>query len=151
MDNRNKPTGLIERAMKNLAAIERLADERGEVHVVTQLVVSLLALIVFPKERMTPAAYRRAFAVPLEELERDGWPKWTHLSDRPTRLWELLEHLRHAISHGKVCFSSEDRQYETVRLTFTNKYGRADWQGEIGARDLREFCDRLYRYISSRG
>jgi hypothetical protein len=119
MDNRNEPTGLVERAMKNLRALERLAAKGGDVHVVTQLVVSLLALIVFPKERMTKADFRHALAVPLEQLERDGWPKWKHLSGRPTQLWELIEHLRHAISHGKVRFSSEDRRYETVHLIFT--------------------------------
>lgn len=151
MDNRNAPTGLVERAMKNLEAIERLASAGGDVHVVTQLVMSLLALIVFPKERTDKSAFRRALDLPLEELERRGWPTWTHISGEPIKLWELLEHLRHAISHGKVRFSSEARQYEAVRLTFTNRYNGTNWEGEIQARELRKFCDCLYGLLSRHG
>jgi HEPN pEK499 p136 len=134
--------------MKNLEALERLAAGGSDVHVVTQLVVSLLALIVFPKEK---AGFGCAYKVPLDDLVLRGWPEWQHFVNKPPTLAKLLEHLRHAISHGNVHFSSEARQYEGVRLTFTNKLNGKEtkWEGRISAQDLREFCNCLCEHISS--
>lgn len=145
MHNRNDPTGLVERSMKNLAALETMASIGADVHLVTQLVLSLLALVVFPRER---AGFGDAYSLLLKDLEARGWPKWDHHEGKLSTLRELLIAVRHAVSHGNVAFSSEGRAYDDVYLEFTNRYqGQTKWRGGINASDLRVFCDLLGKYI----
>jgi hypothetical protein len=51
MNPRNDPIGFAQRAHENLRIIEASQSVIGEGHVVTQLVMSLFAFIVFPKEK----------------------------------------------------------------------------------------------------
>ena len=50
LPSRNNPSGFAERTRKNLELIERAYSVGADVHVVTQLMLSLLGIIVFPWE-----------------------------------------------------------------------------------------------------
>jgi hypothetical protein len=80
--SRNDAFGFAQRTRKNLAYIEKTFAEGADVHVVTQLVVSLLGLVVFPTERNV---VRRLKTLNLSELESLGWPRWEFetTGDRP--------------------------------------------------------------------
>lgn len=67
---RNDPLGLAQRAWTNLRLVEREYDAKEKGHVVTQLVQSLLTLIVFPKEGIF---FEHIESCTLDKLEARGW------------------------------------------------------------------------------
>jgi hypothetical protein len=67
----NDIRGLYERTKQNLEAIDNLAGSGGAVWDVTQLVNSLLGLLVFPASQF----YKSIDQTPLEALYNSGWPK----------------------------------------------------------------------------
>jgi hypothetical protein len=144
---RNHALGFAERSRKNLAFIEHARSQGSDVHVVTQLVVSMLGLVVFPMERNLVA---RLETLTLRELKKRGWPEWRiELGDCDT-MEELTRHLRNAVAHGRITFDTDDRaleqvsiQVEDYRLRATNPY----WRASIGAADLRKFCLSLVDLI----
>lgn len=144
-NSRNRVLGFAERTRKNLQYVERSRSFGANVHVITQLTLSLLGLVVFPcaDEVFVKAARSRT----LDALENKGWPKWkiTEFPEnidtkrRETRLPtntldRLLARLRNAIAHRHVEFSSEGRRYEEVAMTFKDQIGERKlpyWVGSI--------------------
>lgn len=147
MPSRNEVEGFAERTRKNLEYVISAHEEGADVHVVTQLVLSLLGLIVFPFERLDRSLWR----ADLSDLAEAGWPRWieTHDSYHPKTLGDLVRVLRHAVAHGNVSFSSEDRHLPDVVIRFVNiaPGGRRQWLGEIRGDDLLEFCRRYLEYM----
>ena len=114
---RNDPLGFARRTRKNLENIERAYSVGADVHVVTQLMLSLLGLIVFPMEK---EFYQQIRHWRLEELEKQGWPKWEMSLDKSENLGDLMYHLRNAVAHRHVTFSSDSRDINEVSIEFTD-------------------------------
>jgi len=146
-NTRNEAIEFSRRTKINLEFIEQ-AKNRGErVHEVTQLALSLLGLIVFPKEQLLLDKIDR---MSLDDLTAQGWPKWQVTLDsgnKPTKTLGLLVwHLRNAISHRGLKFTSDDEYLENVAIQVEDKPGKAakpNWRAEISGTDLREFCLRF--------
>lgn len=138
--SRNECEGFAERTRKNLEYIERACKEGADVHVVTQLANSLLGLIVFPWEREIQKRIKEiTLDVPawsFGELMKDG------KRDSET-LGGLVRHLRNAVAHGHLSFSSESRKPDEVKIEFWDGKDRdshRDWVAMISSANLREFC-----------
>jgi len=141
---RNNAIEFAKRTRMNLEYIES-ASRRGEdVHVVTQLANSLLGLIVFPWEKEFVKYIRE---LKLDELEKDGWPRIEVTIGHCQTLHDLVRHLRNAVAHGHLEFSSDSRDASTVTITaedYRKKNGSpANWRARIGAKSLGEFCERF--------
>ncbi|MGH9879275.1 MAG: HEPN family nuclease [Nitrososphaerales archaeon] len=124
-------------------------NERNDVHEVTQLVLSLLGLIVFPWEAL---ALKSLESLCLSELEEDGWPRWNILLDEKgdtNTLGKLSWHLRNAISHRRLRFFSEDQEMDKVEIEFEDAPQKApiNWRATINAKDLKSFCDRFTKRL----
>jgi hypothetical protein len=145
--SRSETEGFAIRARKNLDFIVAAHESGDDVHVVTQLVLSLLGIVVFPFERLTHSVWR----VSLTDLEVRGWPVWTHATEgyRPETLGDLLRVLRHAIAHGNVAFSSDSRYLREVTIYFANvpPSGRSRWDGSICGDELLRFCRSYLDYM----
>lgn len=147
--SRNETLGFAERTRKNLEFVEAALAEGEDVHVVTQLVTSLLGLIVFPWERGF-AEYART--VNLAGLAEKGWPLWEVRGRSCETLGELIRLLRHAVAHGNVRFSSDSRQVHEVVIEFWNyspRDRRIDWETSISAPALREFCAKFIHLVEN--
>lgn len=152
INSRNEALEFARRTRRNLEFIEDAAARQADVHVVTQLTLSLLGLIVFPKEKLL-----------LDETERktvaamasEGWPTWTITRDegkKPTgTLADILKHLRNAVAHGRLTFTSDSRRLEEVEIIVEDKEKREDlepyWCAQIEATGLRTFCLRFLDFI----
>jgi HEPN pEK499 p136 len=147
--SRNEIEGFAVRTRKNLDYIIAAHKAHQDVHIVTQLVGSLLGLVVWPFERAVPAYGE----VRLEELELNGWPHWDHKNstEPPESLWELIRLLRHATAHANVSFSSDGRYLHEVEVQFANIPSRKQtwprWDGSIRGDHLLDFCVRLCRRL----
>ena len=138
------------RVRKNLDFIIKKRDEGEDVHEVTQLVTSLLGLIVFPWE---DDALCTLESLSLSELEEEGWPRWNILLDErgdTTTLRKLIWHLRNAASHRRLEFSSDHREMDKVEIEFKDAptaKAPINWHAKINAADLKEFCDRFTKRL----
>jgi hypothetical protein len=151
MNTRNEALEFARRARHNLEFIEQAASRGDDVHVVTQLTLSLLGMVVFPKERLLLEQVEKTL---LTSLTTNGWPSWTITKDdatSPTRtLGDILRHVRNAVAHGRITFTSDSRRMEDVRLLVEDRKsgsGEPYWRAEIGAPDLKTFCERFLLYI----
>jgi hypothetical protein len=147
LPGRNEILGFAERTRRNLDFI-RSAYEQGnrDVHLVTQAVVSLLGIVVFPYEqyfKMVSLNHK------LSDLEAAGWPHWSQTGWQATDLRHLLRRIRNATAHSGITFSSDSAQAVEVRIAFDCYFEEEnrDWQGEIAADKLLEFCERFLRYV----
>ena len=119
----------------------------------TQLALSLLGLIVFPKEKLLLDEIDK---ISLEDLAAKGWPEWQITLDsgkrHTTTLGLLVWHLRNAISHGALMFTSDDQYLENVAIRVQDRPSKGDnpnWRAEISGTSLREFCIRFAGLIDA--
>src|SRR5215208_943456 len=97
------------RTRANLQTIQRLSETGGEgpVYEVTQLVNSLLGLLIFPQQKL----FAFIPEISLSELQADGWPVPRVTGDF-AQVWDLrqlVRYLRNAIAHCNVRFSADSR------------------------------------------
>lgn len=141
--SRNDAQGFAERTRKNLQAIEKASARDEDVHVVTQLVTSLLGLIVFLWEKHFVDSVEQ---LSLNALIQQGWPKWEIFSGSCETLGQLVRHLRNAVAHGHMRFSSESRIMDDVEIEVEDYKPQAKvshWAARIRATELRDFCLRF--------
>lgn len=148
--DRNTIGGFGRRIRKNLAFM-LAARERGEdVHVVTELMIALLGLIVFPYEHFKDTRALNFKKHRLDDLAAHGWPHWSFQIGGSANLDNLIYHLRNALSHRRIKFSSDDRALEGVQVTFWDrpKAAAADnWSASINAAALLDFVRRFSQLI----
>jgi hypothetical protein len=147
--SRNTTEGFARRVRENL---EFIIEERAlgkDAHEITQLVTSLLGIIVFPWEA---GALSCLDGLRLIDLEKEGWPKWDISLDKKGdtgTLGKLTWHLRNAASHRRLRFSSDDREMSKVDIVFEDAPNDkpVNWRAKINAGDLKVFCDRFTKQL----
>lgn len=156
LEPRNKAMGIEKRTMINLEFVREAFDNSPDkanapVHIVTQIVNSLLGLLILP--------YERGYALleddtELKELYAQGWPRWDITKFppmEPQTLGKLAWHLRNAASHGRYHFSSDSRDPRQVTITVKDKpMGKnrpINWRASIRAEKLYIFCQCLSNYM----
>lgn len=148
--SRNWTEGFSKRVRKNLEFIIESRNAGEDVHEVTQLVISLLGIIVFPWEA---GALKSLESIRLSELEAKGWPRWSILLDEKgdtKTLGNLVRHLRNAASHRRLRFLSDDRELHNVVIEFEdalNKNSSPNWRASIIAADLKLFCNEFTKKL----
>jgi len=147
------------RVRLNLDAIDAVASVApAKAHRVTQLVLTLIGLIVLPRESHYIEA---AGDATLPALAAQGWPTWTiaqDLSRRPDgaadTLGDLLWHLRSTITAGQIRMTAGDRPFSEVSVYFDQQVAGGEivtWSASISAPDLRVFCVKLAGLIAREG
>lgn len=154
LNERNTILGFAGRARKNLEFIKSALEQGDDVHIVTQLVTSMLGLFMFPQEWLKSlppgAGARGAFEQELKKAESQGWPewsKWTFHLGGPSSAKDFLRQLRNAIAHRQICFSSDSRVLAEVDVEFWSRppprQGAPDpainWHVSINGADLYGF------------
>ena len=152
LSSRNESLGFAERTKKNLEYIEECFDNEKDVHIVTQIINSLLGLIVFPWE----AGFDEAMEdISLDDLENNGWPVWkiTKGSEKCTTLGRLIRFLRNGAAHRNLEFSSDSCSAHKVVITIWNcptKSTDRDWIASMRADDLRTFCLKFFDLLEKK-
>ncbi|NSW54183.1 MAG: hypothetical protein HPY85_16905 [Anaerolineae bacterium] len=149
MDYNNLVKDFAQRTRENLAYIDA-AHARGEnVYEVTQLVNSLLGLLIFPQQRWV----NRVPRIGLEELVRRGWPE-IHPTPRiqadahfqqADNLHDLVRVLRNSIAHCNIEISDVDANNEIcgLRIWNINRQGDKTWEAELSIADLRALAENF--------
>jgi hypothetical protein len=144
--NRNTVWGFSDRVRKNLLFLNAARNGDAEVHVGSELITSLLGLIVFPYAEIKRARYTSFKKYKLNDLSNKGWPNCVFDIGSSEDLHDLVKHLRNAISHRRVHFSSDSRDLEAVEVRFRdrrNDNGPDSWGVTINAAELQKFVLRF--------
>ncbi len=140
------------RTKKNLDFVREAAKKENpteaKVYEFTQLINSMLGLLVFPKEEY----YKKIEDIKFDELVDQGWPKISSsgdFSDAKT-LGELLCHMRNAITHFHIEFLHEREELNGVKL-WDEEYSsrRKNWEAELSQDDLEKFTNKLVELLKS--
>ena len=148
--SRNEAIEIACRTERNLRYIKAEFDRMGgdsQVHVVTQLVNSLLGLVILPREQYLELRNKSA---KLKALASDGWPEWNITKGKANTLAQLTRHVRNAAAHGRISFSSDSRYLHEVLITVEDSADEGktiNWRAEIRADDLYEFCTRFAIHV----
>jgi len=148
-DPRDTVSGFAGRTVKNLHCITN-APNKEKVHVVTHLVNSMQGLFISPYEFVdrlpSGAGIRDRFEEELNKLKGQAWPdweKWDFRLGQSDDVSKLLWHLRNALSHRRIHFSSDSRKLEDVDIQFWDKpqspNAPVNWHVSINGADLYPF------------
>jgi hypothetical protein len=164
--DRNTIEGFAERTRKNLRFIVGAYDEGQDVHTVTQLINSLLGLIVYPYEFY---GFERFDKLPLSEVYPGQCP-WDYspidgvVARRfapPASFGALLRHVRNGIAHRNIRFGSTSRDLRDVDVVLWDSRPKRDksgkpvgyqpphWCAKINAVDLEQFTEMLASMIGN--
>jgi HEPN pEK499 p136 len=146
------------RTRKNLAAIDALVAANGEAFEVTQLINSMLGLLVFPQQKYVDSIPKTTLA----ELEQKGWPipKIRGEFEQVQDLNQLIRYLRNAVAHFNIQFIDDGRGNIAVLRVWNmapvkERDGRIrrdanrrtveqkNWEAELGVSELRGIADRF--------
>jgi hypothetical protein len=159
LESRSLSTGMAQRTIKNFQFMKQ-AHERGQdVHIVTQVVNSVLSLLIFPIQKED--AFCELFShVPLSNppdfrTVRTALPDFPSLPSLRVRQFKncknvrrFLKRIRNAVSHRRIDFSSESHDLDKVMIRLsdvaTAKDPSIEWDISISAQDLLSLC----RYIA---
>ena len=138
----------ISRTEKNLRAIEKLSQKGESVYEVTQLINSLLGLLVYPRERF----FETIPEITWETMIEQEWPLPTGENAQVSGLKQLIRYMRNAVAHFDIEFIADNN--EIVGIRFKNE-GAIDedsktqpWIGEYRLEALKSFVDMFLDHIS---
>ncbi len=134
-----------ERTRHNLDFVTKNKSKSGP-YEVTQLINSLLGLLVFPREKFVDSLPDYTF----NDLKQKGWPL-PHVITYTTTysgLRDLLRVLRNSIAHFNLELLG-DQEIEGIRLWNINDKGNNTWSAEMSIKELEDlaylFLDLLER------
>lgn len=133
------------RTRANLEIVREMhKQDPGRVYEVTQLINSMLGLLVFPQQGYMKNIPKTS----LKELVEQGWPIPEVDGPYPQvpNLYQLVRMLRHAIAHFNVEFLSDDiGQLTGLRVWNENpRLGNAiTWRAVLTIKELEGITDRF--------
>lgn len=144
MEYTNLVRDFAQRTLMNLEAIEAAVENNAnaEVFEVTQLVNSMLGLLVFPQQRF----FNNIPTTPVEELRRSGWPVPIMMGSPPNadNLRDLMRCLRNGISHCNIEFTSDGKQLTGVRIwNYPPRSRIKNWEALLGLSELRQLARKF--------
>lgn len=134
-----------ERTMENLKLIEELTEDQKKGYEVTQLINSMLGLLVFPQQRY----YESIPETPLEQLVADGWevPKVKGCFPQAKTMHELFRYLRNAIAHSNLEFIASRGEIVGVIVWNNNSKGEKTWMAEMRIEQLKSLTERFVKLL----
>lgn len=143
----------IQCALRKRANLETLRSILGqksdlEIYEVTQLINSMLGLLVFPEQKYI----KQIPETPIEDLERDGWPIPEVEGTYPQvkNLNQLVRYLRNGISHCNLEFLSDDG-VEITGIRIWNKTngnrGKINWKARLKKDDLERITEKFIQLL----
>ena len=155
--SRRTTRGFAERTRRNLELAKKSYSVRKDFHVVTQLVNSLLGIVVIPWQRHSRDCEQDFESNTSARLFKKGWPNWKFTGKKEDRasetLADLVGNLRIAAAHGHYDFSGDPESRLLQEVTIQVGIGPLDnspWSYEIRGDKLYEFCVKLSEYIEGK-
>ena len=135
------------RTRVNLNTLRELqkAKSKSEVYEVTQLINSMLGLLIFPQQRFVESIPQKS----LRELDGEGWPIPVVEGSYPQvdNLRELVRYLRNGVAHCNLEFLS-DGNGEIVGLRIWNtRKGKRTWVAKLSITDIEKITEKFIELL----
>ena len=150
MNYRDLVKDFAQRTKTNLETLRALQIESPDKQVfeVTQLINSLLGLLVFPQERF----YGKIPKTPIEELPASGWavPQVYGEFDQVENLYQLVKYLRNAVAHFNIEFTADEWGQINGLIVWNCKDTQGkkiNWRAKLTLNDLEKITDRFIDLI----
>jgi hypothetical protein len=130
------------RTQRNLEYVRSAQHGGADVYEVTQLINSMLGLLVFPQQQYVDAIP----ATPVSDLERDGWPIPRIVGDYPqvNDLNQLVKYLRNAIAHCNLEFISDSSMdIQGVQVWNVPPNGQTNWKAQLTIAELHDLTEKF--------
>ncbi|MFN8050481.1 MAG: hypothetical protein U0Q22_03505 [Acidimicrobiales bacterium] len=161
LSSRNSYDGIARRSIRNLDAIDAQLNGSHSAatkasapvpHLVTQIYLSALGVLLHPWEAHL-RSHQALSIIDNSDLvvhQDDSTVPATSLSADH----EVLRHLRNAIAHGRITFSTDSPVPEDVEITFVDGVRRdglfvAEWTASIRADQLRRLVRDLADFLEA--
>lgn len=135
---------VMDRTKSNLKFIE---NNKGDYDVfeVTQLVNSLLGLLVYPKEEQ----YNRIPQDSMQKAMEDDWPRSACKAKEGAadHLRDLVRRMRNAVVHFGIELKGEEEEIAHVRMFDECKCGKVVWEIELCVGEMKAVLEKLDSYI----
>jgi len=137
----------IARTQKNLIAIECLKDKGDEVYEVTQLLNSMLGLLIFPREKLDGKIQPKSW----DTMVKEGWPLPSGDNARVSDLEQLIRNMRNAVAHCDFEVITEHNEIISIKFgdTRDNQRKQPLWKGEYDVASLRKFVYMFLDHLQS--
>ena len=133
-----------ERTRENLLLVRNSTHSGGPGFEVTQLVNSMLGLLVLPQQRY----FDRIPAITIDKLRELGWPEAVLQADIGSvkDLQVLCRYLRNGIAHFNIEFTATAGTLDGLVIwnyPGGDSQSHRNWQVSLSIDDLREVADRF--------
>ncbi len=134
----------VNRTKCNLGIIQKLSSNGEPPYEVTQLVNSLLGLVLLPQQSL----FSKIPHTPFNNLRTEGWPsaflKSSTRSDLHDNLHSLLICLRNGIAHFNIKLHGDGESITKVTiLDRANKNPSPHWEVSLSIDDLKQIVDQI--------
>ena len=138
----------ISRTEKNLRAIEKLSQDGESVYEVTQLINSLLGLLVYPRENF----FDEIPEITRETMIKQRWPLPDEEISQIQNLRKLVKNMRNAVAHLNIEFIADNNEIVGIRFkNYCPCYKDREkplWIGVYRLEPLKKFVNMLLARIS---
>ena len=140
-----------ERTLHNLRLIREIekAQPERKAFEVTQLINSLLGLLVFPKENYLDQVPDKT----IDELKAEGWPipDVSAEYNQAKGLKDFVRLMRNGVAHFNVEFLSSQRNEITgIRIWNINRQREKDWEAELTLEDIEIIALRFISLLTGK-
>ncbi|HLA37590.1 MAG: hypothetical protein A3J72_06260 [Nitrospirae bacterium RIFCSPHIGHO2_02_FULL_40_19] len=133
----------VSRTKENLKLIRQAEKDGKKAYEVTQLINSLLGLLVLPQQ----ALYDKIPKTPLSELAKSGWPIPRVRGNYPQAkdLRELTRYLRNGVAHFNLKFTASKNHHIDGLIIWDrkNKKSPKKWEAELKIKELEAITDKF--------
>lgn len=135
------------RTRDNLNALRELKNSHPNVKVfeVTQLINSMLGLLVLPQQRCFQAISERS----ISDMSKEGWPtpKVEGKYRQVTGLRQFLRYLRNAIAHFNVEFRVSTEGQINGLVVWNVLEGKVNWRASLSLEDIEKITEKLSQLV----
>ena len=145
MDYKDLVRDFAERTRANLALVRAAANTGQNAYEVTQLLNSMLGLLVFPEQKF----YNKIPETELADLEKDGWPIPRVRGNYPqvSNLSQLARYLRNGIVHFNLRFTETGGHVDGLIIWNVPPNGKKNWEAELKIEELEGITDRFTKLL----
>ena len=143
--DKNLIRDFAERTKVNLALVRASAKEGRKGYEVTQLMNSMLGLLVFPREEF----YNNIPQLNITEMQESGWPIPRVLNNyrQVVDLNQLVRYLRNGIAHFNLLFTAASDGHIDGLIIWNEWNGQKNWEAELKIDELEEITRRFIQLI----
>ena len=145
MEYKDLVRDFAERTRSNIELVQAAANTGQEAYEVTQLINSMLGLLVFPQQEF----YDKIPKTILPDLEKEGWPipRVRNNYQQVSNLEQLARYLRNGITHFNLRFTETDGHVDGLIIRNVLRNGNKNWEAELKIEELEGLTDRFTQLL----